>query len=432
MNASNVAIDSALDEAVSRYTEKNPKSHVQHELAAKSLPGGNTRTVLFVDPFPITLVKGEGAHVISLDGDRYVDFLGEYTAGLFGHSDPIIRKAIDRALDSGMSRGGHSSLEATFGDIICQRFPSIERVRFTNSGTEANLMAISTARAITGRQKIMVFDGAYHGGVFMFASENPINAPFDFVRVPYNDTNKAVETAAKYANDLAAIVVEPMLGAGGCIAAKRSFLAALREASDKHGALLIFDEVMTSRLSSGGMQEVHNILPDLTSLGKYIGGGMSFGAFGGRADIMSRFDPHEPNAFAHAGTFNNNVLTMSAGIAAMSEVYTPEVADELNAKGEALRARLNKLATDADVSMQFTGYGSMMTVHMSREKLVRPQASVKGEQLTKLFYFDLINDGVWIARRGMITVSLPIGEAETEKLEASVGEFISSRKTLLN
>lgn len=431
MSALNSAIDSALDDAIGRYTEKNPKSHEQHELAAKTLPGGNTRSVLFVDPFPISLVEGEGSHLLSLDGDRYVDFLGDYTAGLFGHSDPIIRKAIDRALDSGISRGGHSSLEATFGDIICQRFPSIERVRFTNSGTEANLMAISTARAVTGRQKIMVFDGAYHGGVFMFESDSPINAPFDFIRVPYNDTDKAVEIAAKHANDLAAIVVEPMLGAGGCITARRSFLAALRETADKHGALLIFDEVMTSRLAPGGMQEVHNIFADLTTLGKYIGGGMSFGAFGGRADIMSRFDPREPNALAHAGTFNNNVLTMSAGIAGLSEVYTPKVANELNARGEALRARLNKLASDADVLMQFTGYGSMMTVHMSQEKLERPQASDKDAQLKKLFYFDLINDGVWIARRGMITVSLPIGEAEMGKLEASVGEFVSSRKTLL-
>lgn len=432
MKASNVAIDSAIEEAVDRYTENNPKSRAQHELAARSLPGGNTRTVLFVDPFPVTLVKGEGAYLVSLDGDRYVDFLGEYTAGLFGHADTVIRKAIDDALDSGISRGGHSSLEATFAELICRRFPAIEQVRFTNSGTEANLMAMSTARAVTGRQKIMVFDGAYHGGVFMFASQSPLNAPFDFIRVPYNDTEKAVETAAKYADDLAAIVVEPMLGAGGCIPAERAFLAALREAADRHGALLIFDEVMTSRLSPGGMQQIHNILPDITSLGKYIGGGMSFGAFGGRADIMRRFNPHEPGAFAHAGTFNNNVLTMSAGIAALSEVYTPEAAIALNARGEALRARLNAFADDAGVPMQFTGYGSMMTVHMNREKLLRPRSSPQEDQIAKLFYFDLLNDGIWIARRGMITVSLPIGQSEIDKLEASVSEFISSRATLLH
>lgn len=432
MSTANTAIDSALAEAVARYTQKNPASLRQHERAGRHMPGGNTRTVLFYQPFPITLASGEGAYVTSLDGRRYVDFLGEYTAGLFGHSDPVIRAAIERALQGGIVLGGHTRAEASLAEALCLRFPSIERLRFTNSGTEANLMAISTARAVTGRAKVMVFEGAYHGGVLTFSGDAPLNAPFDFIRAPYNDAEQAVALARQHGDDLAAIIVEPMLGAGGCIPAERPFLAALREAADQHGAILIFDEVMTSRLSPGGLQEVHAITPDMTTLGKYIGGGLSFGAFGGREDIMRRFDPHQPGAFAHAGTFNNNILSMSAGLAAMTQVFTPQAATALNERGEALRGRLNALAQGAGAAMQFTGYGSLMTVHMQRGAIRSPQDAAAGNMpLRDLFFFDLVDHGIWFSRRGMINLSLPMGEAECALLEAAVEEFVTSRATLL-
>ncbi|MCC5988623.1 MAG: aminotransferase class III-fold pyridoxal phosphate-dependent enzyme [Pararhodobacter sp.] len=432
MPAPNTAIDSALADAIERYTQNNPKSRDQHESAMRFLPGGNTRTVLFYEPFPITLVSGEGAYVTSLDGVRYVDFLGEYTAGLFGHSDPVIRQAIDRALDGGIVLGGHTENEARLAEALSLRFPSLERLRFTNSGTEANLMAMSTARAVTGREKIMVFEGAYHGGVFTFAGESPLNAPFDFIRATYNDAEQALALASEHGDALAAIVVEPMLGAGGCIPAERPFLAALREAADRHGAILIFDEVMTSRLSPGGLQAVHEITPDMTTLGKYIGGGLTIGAFGGRGDIMGRFDPHQPGAFSHAGTFNNNILTMSAGLVAMTKVYTPQAATALTERGESLRGRLNAMARKAGAAMQFTGYGSLMTVHMHGNAIRTPQEAAKGSKpLRDLFFFDLLDHGIWLSRRGMINVSLPMGEAECAQLEAAVEEFVASRATLL-
>ena len=321
----NADIASALAEARADFVKRNPKSQKLHEDACASLPGGNTRTVLFYGPFPVTMVKGQGANLWDADGKKYVDFLGEYTAGLYGHSHPVIRKAIDGALDDGINRGAHNQMEGKLASLICARFPSVELVRFTNSGTEANLMAITVARAFTGRKKVMVFDGGYHGGIFTFANGNsPVNGPFDFVIAPYNDaagTKKLIEENAK---DLAVIAIEPMQGGGGCIAADESFLKMLREETQKVGALLLFDEVMTSRLSPGGRQAMLGITPDLTSLGKYIGGGMSFGAFGGRADIMSRFDPRRADALPHAGTFNNNILTMSAGVVGLEQVYTPE------------------------------------------------------------------------------------------------------------
>ncbi|RYF63259.1 MAG: aminotransferase class III-fold pyridoxal phosphate-dependent enzyme, partial [Comamonadaceae bacterium] len=318
------AISSALADAAARYADANPLSLAQHQAAARVLPGGNTRSVLFAAPFPITLAKAHGCHVTSLDGAVYADFLGEYTAGLYGHSHPVLRKAVLQALDGGWVMGGHIRAEEELARLICERFDSIDLVRFANSGTEANLYAISAARAITAKPKIMVFEGGYHGGVFTFASgaPGPLTAPFDFVRAPYNDVEGTLALLEAHADTIGTIVVEPMQGSGGCIAGDRAFLQMLRDWSSAHGALLIFDEVMTSRLAPGGLQQVHGIAPDLTTLGKYIGGGFSFGAFGGRADLMRRFDPGQPGAFGHAGTFNNNVFTMAAGAAGLREVYT--------------------------------------------------------------------------------------------------------------
>jgi len=320
----NIDIAAALAEAEELYRARNPKSLAQHQAACEAMPGGNTRSAIHVDPFPLTMVRGEGARLWDLDGHEYVDFLSEFTAGIFGHSHPAIRRAIEQALEGGLNFGAHNTTEARFAAAICARFPSIGLVRFTNSGTEANLMAVSAARAITGRPKILVFEGGYHGGVFYFRGHgSPLNAPFEYLVGRYNDLEAVESLVRAHRAELAAILIEPMQGTTGCIPAERSFLAGLRAMADETGALLIFDEVMTSRLAPGGLQEAHGIYPDLTTLGKYVGGGMSFGAFGGRADIMERFDPRRPNAFQHAGTFNNNVLTMNAGLVGLTELYTP-------------------------------------------------------------------------------------------------------------
>src|SRR6202040_1722996 len=320
----NIDIDAALSEAEELYAARNPKSAALYEAACASLPGGNTRSAIYAEPFPLTMVRGEGAHLWDADGHEYVDFLSEFTAGLYGHSHPAIRRALDEALDSGWNMGAHGPAEARFAKAICDRFPSIELVRFTNSGTEANLMAVAAARAITGRPKILVFKGGYHGGVFYFRGHgSALNAPFDFLLGPFNDLDAVEAVVQPHRAELAAILIEPMQGTTGCILAERSFLAGLRALADETGAFLIFDEVMTSRLAPGGLQEVHGILPDMTTLGKYVGGGMSFGAFGGAARIMEWFAPRRADGFQHAGTFNNNVLTMNAGHVGLTEIYTP-------------------------------------------------------------------------------------------------------------
>ena len=433
MTARNITIEAALVEARERFVERNPQSREAYTQACSALPGGNTRTVLFYAPFPLAIASGAGCHLRDADGHDYLDFLGEYTAGLYGHSHPKIRAAIDRALDGGINLSGHNLLEARLARVVCDRFPSLDLIRFTNSGTEANLMALATVTVATGRRKILVFDGGYHGGVLYFGGGgSPVNAPHDFVVGRYNDVAHARELIAAHGPELAAILVEPMLGSGGCIPGDPNFLQALRDGASACGAVLIFDEVMTSRLAPGGLQEALCIIPDMTTLGKYIGGGMSFGAFGGRAELMSRYDPRRPDALPHAGTFNNNILTMSAGLAGMTEIFTPQVAIELSARGETLRARLNEACAAQEAAMQFTGRGSLMAVHFSARPVVTPRDAALGHQaLKELFFFDMLERGIYFARRGMLILSLPVGDAECDRLVEAVQDFLVTRAPLL-
>src|SRR5215470_6382577 len=430
----NIDINAALAEAEELYRVRNPKSLAQHRAACEAMPGGNTRSAIHVDPFPLTMVRGEGARLWDLDGHEYVDFLSEFTAGIFGHSHPAIRQAIDAALDSGWNLGAQGAAEARFAGAICDRFPSIELVRFTNSGTEANLMAVSAACAMTGRPKILVFEGGYHGGVFYFRGHgSPLNAPFEYLLGRYNDFEAVEALVRPHRGELAAILIEPMQGTTGCIPAERDFLAGLRILANETGALLIFDEVMTSRLSPGGLQEAHGILPDLTTLGKYVGGGMSFGAFGGRAEIMERFDPRRPDAFQHAGTFNNNVLTMNAGLVGLTELYTPERARALNDWGDGLRERLNTVVRRRGIAMQFTGRGSMLSVHMTDRPIRSQEDAERGDaQLRDLFYFDLVARGIWFAKRGMFALSIALDEQDGDKLTDAVEEFAETRAPLID
>ncbi len=408
----NIDIAAALSEAQELYRARNPKSLAQYEEACAALPGGNTRSAIFVEPFPLTMAKGEGSHLWDLDGHEYVDFLS--------------------ALDGGWNLGAQGAEEARFAAAICARFPSIELVRFTNSGTEANLMAVSAACAITGRSKILVFAGGYHGGVFYFRGKgSAVNAPFDFLLAEYNDIAGTRAVVAPHREDLAAILIEPMLGGSGCIPATREFLAELRALASETGAILIFDEVMTSRLAPGGLQEAHGVLPDITTLGKYVGGGMSFGAFGGNARLMEWFDPRRKDGFQHAGTFNNNVLTMNAGLVGLTEVYTPERARALNDFGDGLRERLNGIVRRRGLAMQFTGLGSMIGVHMTDRPIRSAADAAAGDAgLLDLFYFDLVARGIWFAKRGMMALSIALDEADGDKLVAAVEEFAETRAPL--
>lgn len=430
----NSTLEEALAEARERYVTARPESAAIHARAREVLPGGNTRSVLFYTPFPTAMTQGESCYVEDVDGHRYIDFCGEYTAGLFGHSEPRIQAVLHQAIDRGLNLAAVGEREGQLAALLCARFPSFERVRFTNSGTEANMMALGAARAFTGRTRILAFKGGYHGGLLTFTGDSvsPTNVPLPVTLATYNDIEDTLAALKAGGDEIGAVIVEPMLGSGGCIPATRAFLAALRDATREAGILLVFDEVMTSRHSAGGLQKVHGITPDLTTVGKYIAGGMSFGAFGGRADVMDLFDGHRPGALFHAGTFNNNVLSMAGGLVAMGEIFDAAAADALHARGEKLRERLNAICAARGVAMHFSGIGSMLQPHFRNGPIRRPYPSTPAEDaLRELYFLDLMAASIYIARRGMIAMSLPVGDIECDRLAAAVDEFCALRGPLM-
>jgi glutamate-1-semialdehyde 2,1-aminomutase len=425
-------LDLAFQQAQEKFRRKRPKTEALHARARAVMPGGNTRTILYSAPFPIRIETGEGQTITDIDGHAYVDLVGEYSAGIYGHSHPRIHQAVEEALAMGLNVGAHHAREVAFAEAVCKRF-GLDLVRFTNSGTEANMMALAAAQCFTRRRKIMPMFGGYHGGTLFFtAGVGPVNAPYEVVLGRFNDSETTRNLIAQHADDLAAIIVEPMLGGGGCLPADSAFLAMLREETAKRGIVLIFDEVMTSRLGPNGLAPVVGIAPDLKTLGKYIGGGMSFGAFGGRADIMGQFDPARPDALPHAGTFNNNTLTMTVGHAAITEIYTAKAAMVLNARGDRLRERLNDLFMRYQAPMTATGLGSMITIHPVGGEVKTPEDAQKADKrLRQLLFLDLLDDGFYLAERGFMALSLKVTDEDCERLVTAVENFISQRRELL-
>jgi glutamate-1-semialdehyde 2,1-aminomutase len=404
------------------------------------MPGGNTRTTLHYGPFPLAMQGGRGSHLTDVDGHSYVDFVNEHTAGLFGHSDPVIGEALHRAIDGGFVLGAPNPFEHRLAEALVRRFAAIERVRFCNSGTEANLLALAAARAFTGREAVLVFHGAYHGSLLYFGhGASPLNMPFPVVLSTFNDADRAVADIDAHAGRLAAVLVEPMQGSAGALPAEPGFLEALREACTRHGIVLILDEVMTSRLGPGGVQGRLGLVPDMTTLGKYVGGGMTIGAFGGRADIMGRFDPGRAGAWSHGGTFNNNILAMAAGVAALEQVLTAAAVEALNARGDRLRQALAGLAGRHGLPVVVTGMGSIFGFHFHRgparnEAELDAFARGRGpalDALKTLFQLDLFAMGQHVTRRILGNLSLANSDAEVDGLVACIDEFLSSRGALI-
>ncbi len=406
---------SALINARQRYVDANPTSAVWARRANEVLPGGNTRSVLHFDPFPFRVATAEGKHLVDVDGHRCLDLLGNYTAGLLGHSPEPVRAAAHAAIDGGWALGTVHPNEVLLAELIVGRFPSIEQVRFTNSGTEANLMALALATNQTRRQRVLVFDGGYHGGVITFAGHRDVNVPHDWIVSTYNDVGAVDSVFAEHGEAIAAVLVEPLQGSAGCIPGDPAFLEAIRRRCDDAGALLIFDEVMTSRLAPGGAQELLGITPDLTTLGKYLAGGFTFGAFGGRRELMAAFDTNAGGRLGHAGTFNNNVVSMAAGVATLTEVVTPEVLAATNARGDRLRRELNEVFERHGLPMCTTGAGSLMNVHGTAGPVASTD-DLRGadDRWKELLFFDALDAGFYIARRGFIALSIEITDADVD------------------
>jgi glutamate-1-semialdehyde 2,1-aminomutase len=435
-----VVTDGLLSAATMRtrakYCSRTSKSALLHKQATQCLPGGDTRTVTYFPPHPLFMEGGSGCYITDVDQHRYLDLLNNYTSLIHGHAHPHIVKAVAGQLAKGTAYGAPVKIQMELAKCLSERIPSLERLRFCNSGSEAMMMAVRAAKAYTKRNKIMKIEGGYHGS--FDAVEVSVAPPIegdgaktsmraipdeeglfrgvlsDIVVAPFNDVPNTKTLIEENADCLAAIIVEPVLGAAGIVPGNSEYLQFLRAASSSCGALLVFDEVVTFRLSYGGAQELYKITPDLTALGKTIGGGLPVGAFGGRADIMSLFDPRQ-RRMSHSGTFNGNAATMAAGIATLDMLPRREI-DRINALGERLRLGLRDLFTNLSVPVQVTGAGSLVQLHFNRDAVVDYRSSARSNrEAMDLTHLSLLNHGVFVAPRGLMCISTAMKEEQIDE-----------------
>jgi glutamate-1-semialdehyde 2,1-aminomutase len=418
------------------YKEKTPGSMAHHRLAGRYLPGGDTRSATYFSPYPVYMERGRGCWLYDADGNEYLDMLGNYTSLIHGHAHPTIVEAIREQAVNGTVFGAAGAIQYRHAEHLCSRIPTMDMIRYCNSGTEATLFVIRAARAFTGKDGIIKIDGGYHGGHDLAEVNNlpdiesdgpprasvhagiPASVLQDVRVVPFNDLTALAAILETDAGRIAAIIVEPVLGAAGVILPQDGYLAGLRELADRFKILLIFDEVITLRLSTGGMQKLSGVMPDLTSLGKIIGGGLPVGAFGGRADIMAIFDPAHPRAIIHSGTFNAANMVMAAGLCALNALDQPAI-DRINALGERLKGGFNDAFKQAGLRGQVTGIGSLNQVHWHDGPLINARDSVRAltaaKELPGLLHLEMMNRGIYSAKRGMIIISTPMTEGEIDK-----------------
>ena len=411
-----------------QFRATTTRSRELYEQALQVMPGGVTRTSIYSEPYPTYAARGEGCRVWDVDGTRRLDLVVNYTALVAGHAHPAVVEAIREQAARGTSFAAPNPPEVALARELVERIASIEKIRFTNSGTEATMMALRLARAHTGRTKFAKVEGGYHGSHDLVqdpevAGTLPDVGEFAVV-IPYNDAAGATAILDRHGAELAAVIVEPILGSGGMIPADPEYLRALRAACDRHGSLLIFDEVISFRVARGGAQELYGIRPDLTTLGKVIGGGLPVAAFGGRADVMELLDPRRPGFLPQAGTLNGHPLGMAAGVATLA-LLTPEVYAELDRRGERTREGLRALFAEHEIPAQVTGVSSLMQIHFTPEP-VRNSRDVQrtDARRRKEFVLGLCNHGVLLNSRGMAALSTPVGEAE-------IDEFLEAVDTVL-
>jgi glutamate-1-semialdehyde 2,1-aminomutase len=380
-------------------TTTRERSRALYERALRLLPGGNTRTTLFVPPHPPYAVRGEGYELVDADGQRLIDLHANYTSLVHGHAHPTLVEAAAEALRDGFCFGLPTEAELDLAEALCERVPAVERVRFANSGTEAVMMAIRAARAFTGRARVLRFDGAYHGTYdAVLTGLSP--GITDGVRgesscAPFGD-EEAFRAALDDAGDeLACVLLDLMPNRAGLRQATPRFASLVREETARRGALLVVDEVITFRLGYGGLQERYGLRGDLVTFGKIVGGGFPAGAFGGRADVMEVFDPSRPGHVPHGGTFSANPITMRAGLAGLRLLGRAEI-DRINGLGERLRAGLARLGLDV------AGFGSLLQV----------SAPAEPEEL----WWRLYRAGVLVAPNGLAAVSTPMDDEVVDEV----------------
>jgi glutamate-1-semialdehyde 2,1-aminomutase len=441
-----------LDESIRAYAARTPRSKALHARAVKVMPGGNSRTTTFFDPYPFYAARGEGARIWDVDGVERLDFNGNYTSLILGHAPPEVVKAIQEAAALGASFPAPTEHEIRLAEILTQRIPSVEAVRFANSGTEATMNAVRAARAFTGRHKIAKFEGAYHGThdwVMVSVTPDPKQAGSrkrpkpvaasagvppavlkHVVVLPWNAPEACEKILVREGDALAALLVDPLLGIGGVLPPVSGFLDRLREVTARLGILMIFDEVISFRVAPGGAQQRFGIRPDLTTLGKIIGGGLPVGAFGGRADVMAAFDPRGGQGrISHGGTFNANPLTMAAGVATL-EALPPERYRHLEALGERLRSGVTRLLRRLKRPGQISGVGSLFCLHWTKKRLTDYRSSRPADPGDPLRVFmGLLNQGVLLSQRGLGCCSAAMTQGDVDRfLTALEGVLESDRR----
>jgi glutamate-1-semialdehyde 2,1-aminomutase len=389
--------------------------------AREHLPGGDSRSTLFYRPYPAVFASGKGCRIVDLDGNELIDFTGNHSSMVHGYGHPEVQAAVRRQLERGTAFPGATEPQLHLAHLLTRRIPSIELVRFTNSGTEAMLNVLRVARRFTGRRRVARAAGAYHGALdeLMLASHP------DVLVIPFNDPAAAVAVIEAAAGDLAAVVLEPVQGSAGMIPADPDYLGAVREITRRAGILLVLDEVVSFRLAWGGGQAHFGVTPDLTILGKLIGGGFPLGAFGGRRDVMVLFDPsHGPPAVPHPGSYNANPVSLVAGAATL-ELLTPEAIDRINAMGEVLRAGLRTIFADAGVPARVTGAGSLFGIHRATVAGSPDSGIEETAELRRRTYLGLYNRGVLIDPRGVGTISTALGQGELDRFLEAAREVVA-------
>ena len=423
-----------------RYLERTRKSEGLTQKAQKYLPGGDTRSIAFYTPYPFFAVEGKGCYLYDADGNEYLDFVNNMTSLIHGHAHPQIMDAIRRQTEKGITHGVPVEAQHKLAELICKRVPSIESIRFGNSGSEATMFCMRAARAFTGKQGFLKMDGGYHGS-HDFVQINtmpdldaedlpqaratrgvPVCAEKDIFLAPFNDLETAERVLKDNNGKIAAIIMEPMLGAGGGVPPREGYLQGMRALADRYGVLLIFDEVISFRVHAGGLQALADVKPDLTAFGKIIGGGFPIGAFGGRKDIMEIFDPNKPDAVTHSGTFSGNAVTMAAGIANL-EIYPQQEVDRINALGHRLADGFNQAFEKVGIRGGTRGIGSLAGIAFTDKELNNSKdvvlSMIPSFELMQYLHLEMLNRGVFFLHRGVFTVSTPMTETEIDKCIAS-------------
>ena len=394
---------------------KNSESQKLFSRARKVIPGGvnsPVRAFKSVGGDPIFVQRADGAHIWDEDGHRYIDYVGSWGPMVLGQRHPRVLAAVTQALTAGLSFGAPTRLEVEMAELVCKLMPSIEKVRMVSSGTEATMAAIRLARGFTGRDKIVKFEGCYHGhgdSLLVKAGSSaltlgvptspgvPAALAAHTLTLSYNDIEQVEAAFKQYGAEIAGVIVEPVAGNMNCVPPLPGFLQTLRRVCDEHGAVLIFDEVMTGfRVALGGAQALYGVTPDLTTLGKIVGGGLPVGAFGGRAHIMDRITPDGP--VFHAGTMSGNPVAMAAGVATLTEIAKPEFFATLTRTTANLCARIQQAAYAAGVPFSTHAVGGMFGWFFTERQVTR-FSDVMACDVARFnrFFHAMLRRGVYLA-----------------------------------